>query len=145
LRFTRWGLFIALFLVACSPTIFPSRILVEWKTASELDTAGFNLFRGESPDGPFIQLNDAIISASPDPVIGGAYRYEDTGVFAGKTYYYQLEDVELNGTRTRHGPISIAAPFTFSDNSTVWIFVFALGGLGAVGLTFFFRRRLLRF
>jgi hypothetical protein len=28
---------------------------------------------------------------------------------AGRTYYYQLEDVETGGTMTRHGPIAVKA------------------------------------
>jgi hypothetical protein len=141
LRFTRWGVFLTLFLVACSPSVSASRILVEWKTASELNTAGFNLYRGESPDGPFVQLNTGMISASPDPVIGGEYRYLDTDVTVGKTYYYQLEDVELGGTSTRHGPISITAPFMFLDNITTLILALVLGGLVIVGLGVFYRHR----
>ena len=32
-------------------------VIVEWTTASELNTAGFNLYRRDSPDGPFTRLN----------------------------------------------------------------------------------------
>lgn len=87
----------------------PTRVVVEWKTGTELDTAGFNLYRGESQDGPFGKINATLIPASNDALVGGKYRYEDTNVAPGKTYYYQLEDVELSGTTTRHGPIVVTA------------------------------------
>jgi len=84
-------------------------VVVEWSTASELDTAGFNLYRSDSPDGPFARVNQDLIPASSDPLIGGSYRFTDTEVVAGHTYYYQLEDVEIGGTTTRHGPIEVRA------------------------------------
>ncbi len=31
-------------------------VIVEWTTASELDTVGYNLQRGETPVGPFEQV-----------------------------------------------------------------------------------------
>ena len=41
-----------------------ARVVVEWSTASELDTAGFNLYRSESPDGPFEKVNQNLISGA---------------------------------------------------------------------------------
>ncbi|MBI5305268.1 MAG: hypothetical protein HY868_24265 [Chloroflexi bacterium] len=104
----RLGLLMLLGLSACS--IAPARIVVEWTTATEINTAGFNLYRGASADGPFAKVNDQLIAASPDPVTGGKYRFEDATVVPGQTYYYQLEDVEFSGRTARHGPIVITAP-----------------------------------
>ncbi len=73
-------------------------IVVRWSTASELDTAGFHIYRGENPDGPFnTKLNAELIPSSPDPLLGGTYAFTDTNVTPGHTYYYQLEDVDTNG------------------------------------------------
>lgn len=99
---------LALSLAACGPA--QTGVVVEWTTANEVSTAGFNLYRGESPDGPFLKVNDNLIPAAADPLTGGQYRYEDTAVQAGRTYYYQLEDVEYSGASTRHGPIESTAP-----------------------------------
>lgn len=97
-------------LTACQGgTADSSVVLVEWATESEVDTAGFNIYRSESSDGPFICINDHLIPASPDPLVGGSYVFTDTDVVAGRTYYYQLEDVEFDGTSTRHGPIEAKA------------------------------------
>lgn len=84
-------------------------VMVEWTTASELDTVGFNVFRSEQPQGEYRQVNLELIPASPDPLTGGSYQYEDRNVQPGRTYYYQLEDVEQNGATTRHGPIEVKA------------------------------------
>ena len=84
-------------------------VTVEWSTASELNTAGFNLYRGETPDGPFTRINRELIPASPDPLIGGTYIFTDTAVVAGRTYYYQLEDVETSGTASVQGVVEVTA------------------------------------
>jgi hypothetical protein len=87
----------------------PVVVIVEWTTESEVNLAGFNIYRSESPDGPYVKLNDALIPASPDPIVGGSYKYNDTTAEPGVTYYYELEDVELGGVVTLHGPIEVVA------------------------------------
>ena len=83
----------------------PGMVIVEWATESEVNLAGFNIYRSESPDGPYVKLNDTLIPAAPDPIAGGSYSYTDSTAEPGVTYYYQLEDVELDGKATMHGPI----------------------------------------
>ncbi len=83
-------------------------VTVEWETASELDTAGFNLLRSENPDGPFERINDSIILSTGDSLSGGSYRYEDATAAAGKTYYYLLEEIGSDGSSNRHGPIAVS-------------------------------------
>jgi hypothetical protein len=82
---------------------------VEWVTASEINTVGFNLYRSQSSDGQYDQINDRMIPASPDPLIGGEYRYIDEGVEASLTYYYRLEEIDTVGNSTFFGPIEIQA------------------------------------
>ena len=105
-----WALLLALFsmsLSACNPA--DSRVIVEWTTASEVNTSGFNLYRSEQADGPYVKINEQLIPGSTDPLVGGKYRYEDATVTSGRTYYYQLEEVELDGASARHGPIVVTA------------------------------------
>lgn len=85
-------------------------VRVEWTTEVETNTAGFDLYRGESRDGPFdVKVNDALIPASPDPMAGGQYHFIDRTTAAGKTYYYQLQEVELSGSVNTYGPIEVRA------------------------------------
>jgi CSLREA domain-containing protein len=91
-----------------------NRVLIQWDTVSELGNLGFNLWRGVSPDGPDTQLNASLIpSQSPGSTQGYSYQWIDQAdLVSGATYYYWLEDVDLNGSVTRHGPVSatLAAP-----------------------------------
>lgn len=76
------------------------QIQVVWQTESEFETAGYNIYRSESPTGEFTRINDVMIQSVPDALAGGEYVYEDTAVEVAKTYYYRLEEVELDGTTT---------------------------------------------
>ena len=80
---------------------------ITWETASEVNTAGFNLYRSASPDGPWEKVNDQLLPPSEDPVSGGSYSFTDASAEPGKTYYYQLEEVELSGNVTRFDPIKL--------------------------------------
>jgi hypothetical protein len=85
-------------------------VLVTWETAMEINNVGFNLYRGETLDGPYTKLNESLIpSQSPGSSVGAEYVWLDEAVEAGVTYYYKLEDVEVGGKSTFHGPISTSA------------------------------------
>ncbi len=90
-------------------TINRAEVIVEWTTASELDTVGFNLQRGETPEGPFEQVNPELIPTTNDSLTGSSYNFEDSSVKAGVTYYYILEEVEGTGRTNQHGPIIVEA------------------------------------
>ncbi len=81
------------------------RIQLTWETVSEANNAGFNLYRSASPDAP-----DALLafvpSQAPGSTQGASYTFDDTQVAPGQTWYYWLEDVDLNGATSLHGPVS---------------------------------------
>jgi len=144
----RWrsalALVIPVLLSACSALqpATPS-VTLEWTTETEVNVAGFNLYRSESSDGPFEKINESLIPGSPDPLLGGHYVYTDTEVEAGKTYYYKLEDVELDGTSTFHGPIKVRAKGGgwLDTLSSPLVAVILAGVGGAVLVARWFRHR----
>jgi hypothetical protein len=104
------GLAFALALGACGPAdLLPAgKVTVQWETASEVNTAGFNLYRADSQAGPYVKVNTALIPASGNQLTGSSYKYEDAAVQPGRVYYYELEDVETTGRTTRQAPIQVA-------------------------------------
>jgi hypothetical protein len=80
-------------------------VTLAWETGTEVDNAGFNLHRATAADGPYTKLNDALIPAEGDPVSGASYVYTDSDVVERVTYYYKLEDVDIHGVTTLHGPV----------------------------------------
>jgi hypothetical protein len=108
-------------------------ILLEWETASELDNLGFNLYRSTALNGDYVQLNAALIPAqNPGAVFGGIYTWVDEDVTPGVTYFYKLEDVDIYGVATLHGPVQATA--LASGPSAVSLTSFAAGGGGGVWL-----------
>jgi hypothetical protein len=89
-------------------TVTPSdrEVIFEWTTESEIDNAGFNLYRAESADGEYLKINSSLIPAEGNGTSGATYQYIDNDVKNRTTYYYKLEDIDLNGTSTMHGPVS---------------------------------------
>ena len=84
-------------------------VLLTWETNSELNNRGFNLYRGVTPDGPDRQLNETLIPSQSQGSPGGfSYTWEDAAdLVPGTTYFYWLDDVDLDGVVTRHGPVSV--------------------------------------
>jgi hypothetical protein len=89
-------------------------VLLTWKTASEIDNAGFNLYRATTVNGPYEKINTGLIPGLLSSALGRAYQYVDAPVTNGAVYYYKLEDIDLKGRSTMHGPV-MARPGLDSD------------------------------
>lgn len=83
---------------------------ITWSTASESDNFGFDIYRAEHPEGPFVRI-------TPQPVVGAGttdlpreYRYVDRDIEAGKGYFYYVESISLSGQRKRFTPVMEAPP-----------------------------------
>lgn len=81
-------------------------VLLEWETATELDNAGFLLWRCETKEGEYKRINKQLIPAEGGVSWGATYEFADDRVVSGRTYYYKLEDVNFAGDGTLHGPVS---------------------------------------
>lgn len=81
--------------------------LIRWKTASELDNFGFNLYRAEGLNEVRTRLNETLIPAqSAGGLVGADYEFEDLA--KGKTYYYWLETVGADDTEL-YGPATVTS------------------------------------
>ncbi|MCA9982812.1 MAG: hypothetical protein KDE09_13110 [Anaerolineales bacterium] len=89
----------------------PAQIEISWTTETEFETAGFNIFRADRPDGDYVRLNERLIASEADPSSGATYLFVDDNVVSGELYYYVLEDVELSGATIRHEDELIAGEF----------------------------------
>jgi subtilisin-like proprotein convertase family protein len=84
-------------------------VALSWRTASELELAGFNLYRS-SPAGKTVRLNKGLIEAShPGTARGATYRFTDRSVRPHAAYTYRLELVQLNGARVFGGAVTLRA------------------------------------
>ncbi|MBI2471525.1 MAG: hypothetical protein HYV59_09830 [Planctomycetes bacterium] len=81
-------------------------VTLQWETATEIDNAGFNLYRSRMKDGNYKKINEGLIVSTGGQTEGASYRYEDIPPASG-TYYYKLEDVDSNGASAMHGPLKM--------------------------------------
>jgi uncharacterized repeat protein (TIGR01451 family) len=85
-------------------------VLLSWRTGGELRNLGFNVYRDEN--GQRVRLNPSLIAGSSlmmrraDPKHSAkTYAWMDRSSTPASSYW--LEDIDLNGTRTMHGPIAV--------------------------------------
>ena len=78
-------------------------IRLNWQTFAEFDNAGFEVLRSRNQHNDYQRITNEIIPRRND----GTYVFVDSTALAGDQYYYQLQDISLNGSRTCHGPIKV--------------------------------------
>lgn len=71
------------------------KVVVNWKTASELSNAGFNILRSTAPNGTFTKVYNT--AAQFGNIAGASYSFTDSAVTAGQTYYYRLQSINTSG------------------------------------------------
>ncbi|MBU8923229.1 MAG: zinc-dependent metalloprotease [Bacteroidales bacterium] len=106
----------AVYVTSFLACINSDHVEVNWITDSELNTAGFNLYRSGEPAGQKIRLNGALIPSRGNEIEGAEYSYVDDQA-DGARYYYWLEDVSLSGETAMNGMVLAEpgdTPVTFS-------------------------------
>jgi hypothetical protein len=78
-------------------------------------------------------VNAELIPPSADPITGKEYTYLDTSAQAGVTYYYELQEVERDGTVNKFGPITVRT------SGLEWQHVALLGGMALLVLFIWLR------
>ena len=88
-------------------TPYDSKVDISWTTVLESNHLGFNLYRSSSLNGSdFQQVNNEVIRNLKNAgEARGDYRFIDEDVNNDQFYYYFLEDLEIGGKRTLHGPV----------------------------------------
>ena len=75
-------------------------IRIAWVTESELNNAGFNILRSETKDGEFKQINTKLIAGKGTTSERSTYTYTDPSAKPNVVYYYQIQDVSMDGKVT---------------------------------------------
>ncbi len=88
-------------------SIVTDGVALHWRTESEGDNLGFNVYRSLTKDGDYQKLNADLIEGAGSSSTRHDYSFTDRNVVHGITYWYKLEDVAFDGTRTMHGPIAV--------------------------------------
>ncbi|MBC8231402.1 hypothetical protein H8E77_17760, partial [bacterium] len=87
-------------------------VMVKWRTESELNNLGFDVYRSERLDGTFAKVNQSRIPGAGTDGTPHSYQFTDESVEVGKTYYYYLEDISYSGVRNRSHIIQVTVDAT---------------------------------
>ncbi len=74
-------------------------VVITWATQSELNNAGFFIKRSQQRDGEFKVINATMVPGAGTTSEKQFYTYTDTTAQPNIVYYYQIEDVSLDGNR----------------------------------------------
>lgn len=100
----------AVSLVAFEANPYNQKVELLWSTLFEQEHTGFNVYRSDSLGENFIKINPSVIRNIHSPIsYKGNYRFVDSDVQNGQTYYYYLQDVDIYGQGELHGP-KLATP-----------------------------------
>ena len=75
-------------------------VVVRWITESELNNAGFNILRSDTRNGEYTKLNTQLIAGQGTTSERTTYEWKDTSAKPNVAYYYQIQDVSLDGRVT---------------------------------------------
>ena len=106
-------------------TLGPGAVTLTWDPSTAPDLAGYFVFRSESPEGPFVQLN-------ADPLRNTTY--VDAGLLPGHAYYYYVVAVDQSGNASQPSPTAsgaagLAPPEPFNWLAIRWAFAPVSTGL----------------
>jgi uncharacterized repeat protein (TIGR01451 family) len=96
------------------------RVMLMWKTGGEAHNLGFNVYREQG--GNRVRMNSSVIAGSALLMSGAlpkhagrSYAWIDPSA-GGLSASYWLEDIDVKGTRTMHGPVSVQAGASLSGD-----------------------------
>jgi hypothetical protein len=82
-------------------------VVIQWRTESELNNLGYDVYRSENPEGQFVKVNPAYIKGAGTDATPHDYQFVDESAVVGKTYYYYLETISFSGERERSHTIKV--------------------------------------
>lgn len=76
----------------------------KWSTASELENFGFDVYRGDSEEGPFERLTESPILGAGTSDEPHQYSFRDDSIDPCKDYWYYVEAISTSGAREKFTP-----------------------------------------
>jgi hypothetical protein len=75
------------------------KVLLRWTTETELNNIGWNIYRSMDKTASFTNIN--FVHSAGDSAFPNDYEYVDKDVVSGITYFYYIEDIDIQGQRSR--------------------------------------------
>lgn len=78
---------------------------ITWSTASESDNFGYDVYRSENRDGPFVRITSQPVLGAGTTDVPNDYRFVDRSIETGKAYFYYVESISMSGRRKPFTPV----------------------------------------
>jgi hypothetical protein len=95
-----------------SATAESDKVVLRWTTESEINNLGFKILKFNRQYGEYQEFasfdRDSALVGQHNSTQSHQYEHFDHQVVPGNIYWYQLMDVDIYGTQTVHGPISVS-------------------------------------
>ncbi len=95
-------------------------VILKWTTESELDNAGFYIYRSETKNGEFKIVNPTLIQGAGTTSERNTYTWTDTTAKPNTVYYYRIEDVSHIGERKQLATVRMRGFVSASGKLTTW-------------------------
>jgi hypothetical protein len=84
-------------------------VVLKWKTIAEVDNVGFRILRlrDASQAESLRILTPQLIPAQGNELSGATYEHVDVSTRGAGVFHYFLEDTDVHGVATLHGPVSV--------------------------------------
>jgi hypothetical protein len=83
---------------------------IRWSTASEVKNYGFDVYTGETEEGPFRRLTEKPIAGGGTVDTPRSYEYVHAPTDPSRRYFYYVESISLDGERERFTPVQKVGP-----------------------------------
>ena len=94
-----------------SATNYDGAVSLDWKTGQEMDNLGFNVYREQGGKRTLVtpqMVAGSALLAGPGTTLGAGQSYSWLDPLSqSKNAQYWLEEIELSGQSTWHGPVSV--------------------------------------
>jgi hypothetical protein len=98
---------LAVALSAFTATSNGDKIILKWRTESEINNLGFKVYRSTELDGDYVKVTPTFIVGAGAEATPREYSFTDEDVAVGDTYYYYIEDVDFSGKTNKSHIIEV--------------------------------------
>ncbi len=97
-------------------------VVLKWTTESEIDNAGFYIYRSETKDGEFKVVNQTMIQGAGTTGERNEYTWTDTTAKPNTVYYYRIEDISYAGEREQLATVRLRGFISATGKRTTrWV------------------------
>ncbi len=94
-------------------------VILKWITESEVDNAGFYIYRRETKEGEFKVVNPTMIQGAGTTGERNEYTWTDATAKPNTVYYYRIEDVSHAGERVQLATVRLRGFVSASGKLTI--------------------------